>query len=109
MRPTWCSAVFGGDDQALGDLGVRQARDDQVQHLALARGELVALAARSRPAGRAELAQERRRAIGVRPRAEPLEQVARGAGRAERQGRARGSQRPSAWANSSHPFRVCPQ
>ena len=84
--------VLGGlrrDHEPLGDLGVRQARGDQPQHLPLARGELVALAARRGAAGGAELAQQRGGRGRRRAGAEALERVARRA----RGGRARAASR----------------
>ena len=55
------------DDQAFGDLAVRQAGDDQVEHLALAHGELVALAAAGTAPAGPELAQERGGLVRVAP------------------------------------------
>ena len=40
MLDTWTAAVFGRDEQPLGDLAVRQAIGEQRRHLLLASGEL---------------------------------------------------------------------
>src|SRR3954452_3007672 len=87
-------APLGRYPEPLGDLAVRQAGDDQVEHLALANGELVALAAGRRPAGGAELAQQRAPRVAVATRAEPLEEVARGSRRRHRERRAGRRLRP---------------
>ena len=80
---------LGRDHQPLGDLGVRQAGGDEAEHLALARRQLVALAAGRAAPARAEAAQQRGRLVGVAARAEALEGVARRARAGERQRRAR--------------------
>ncbi len=86
-RPTWCSAVLGLITSRSRYLGVRQAGGQQLEHLALAAGQL-ARGARCRAAGRAELAQQAGGLVGVAGRAEALEDRQAGARRLDRELRA---------------------
>ena len=79
---------LGRNDQPVGDLGVRQAGSDEAQNLALADGQLAALAADCPAAAGAQVAQQRGGLIGVPARAEALEGVARGTCGRERERRA---------------------
>ena len=67
---------LGRDEQARGDLGVRQTEADQLEHLLLAdaqRRRDVVRSLRSSTPRVAEAAQQRRGPISVRVRAEPFE------------------------------------
>ena len=93
LREHASDVVLGGlrrDHEPVGDLGVRQPRRDQAQDLALARGELVALAAGRGAARDAELAQQRRRRGRRRARRRAPRRSRRRARRGEREWRAAG-------------------
>ena len=63
---------FWTDEEALADFEVGEAVADEIQHLTFTRRQR-ARSARARSAARAELPQQCRRPVGVRPRVELLE------------------------------------